>query len=142
MLTAHAGLRIGEACRLRMRDVDLEARSLRVGGGKGGKARTVNLSTRLVKALEGVKLEGNDLVIGIAEHGARAALKRLCARAGVVYRAAHSFRHTAGTRLYEQTGDLNRVAAHPRTRESRDIKGLRAHEPREVKERPRALVVQ
>jgi integrase len=112
LLTAHAGLRIGEACRLRVGDVDLEARSLRVQDGKGGKARTVSLSTRLVQALEGVKLEPNDLVIGIAEHGARAALKRLCARAGVMYRAAHSFRHTAGTRLYEQTGDLNRVAAH------------------------------
>ena len=95
-----------------MGDVDLEARSLRVQDGKGGKARTVNLSARLVQALDGVKLEANDLVIGIAEHGARAALKRLCARAGVTYRAAHSFRHTAGTRLYEQTGDLNRVAAH------------------------------
>ncbi len=112
LLTAHGGMRISEACDLNETNLDLDASAARVQHGKGRKARTVHLSARLVQALKDLKLEPGASVIGIGVDGARKAIKRLCKRAGVTYRAAHAFRHSAGTRLYQQTGDLNRVAAH------------------------------
>ena len=54
-----SGLRLGECCRLRIQDVDLEQRQIRVRDGKGRKDRVTLLPERLVGPLrahlEGVK---------------------------------------------------------------------------------------
>jgi integrase/recombinase XerC len=112
LLGAHGGLRIAESCALVPEDISLESRTLRVRRGKGGKARTVNLSQRLCDALGELVLERGKPVLGIAPHGARYALKRLCLEAGVPYQATHALRHASGTRLYAQTKDLETVARH------------------------------
>jgi len=120
LLCAHAGLRIAEALALQWADVDIPRSRLRVTAGKGRKARTVSLSATLVEAL--LALPRPDLqapVVGgrSGESYAdptvpRRRLRDLCARAGVTYMGFHSLRHSAGTRLARQTGNLQLVAAH------------------------------
>ncbi len=124
LLGAHAGLRIGEMTDLAWRDIDLEKRALRVRVGKGGKAATVSVTGRLREALEALRRDGEqanrqrgaELVLPWGSDHARRRFRRLCARAGVDYQGAavHGLRHAAGTRLYRQTNDLGRVAAHLR----------------------------
>jgi integrase len=111
LLGAHAGLRVSEACALEWDDVMIDAQSIKVRNGKGGKPRTVSISARLAQALTVLERESG-LVLDLGAQGARAALRRLCSSAGVTYQAVHSLRHQAGTRLYRQTGDLKAVAKH------------------------------
>lgn len=112
LLGAHAGLRVSEICALRRNDVKLETRRLEVRRGKGDKPRGVNLSVRTCTAIAALERSSGEAVIGLTAQGARAALRRLCLRAGVPYQAVHALRHTAGTRLYRATKDLKAVARH------------------------------
>ena len=47
-----AGLRVSEVCELRVKDIDFEALTIRVHGGKGDKDRLVQLPVRLVSMLQ------------------------------------------------------------------------------------------
>jgi integrase len=111
LLGSHAGLRISEACKLVGRDVDLEAGSAKIHG-KAGKVRIVRLSKRLCDAIRALEVKPGEHLLGIGAQGARAAMKRLCDRASVNYLGTHSLRHQSGTRLYQQTRDLEMVARH------------------------------
>ncbi|HEX7081011.1 MAG TPA: integron integrase [Gammaproteobacteria bacterium] len=67
-----SGLRLMEAVRLRVKDVDFDHRAIVVRDGKGGKDRVVTLPDELIEALrrqiEGVKLvHGKDLADGFGE---------------------------------------------------------------------------
>jgi integrase len=112
LLAAHGGLRNGEECDLRWDEVFLDAQRIRVLNGKGGKPRTVSISLRLAQALTTLGPKPDKKVLDLGPQGARAAMRRLCAKAGVTYQAVHSLRHQAGTRLYRQTGNLKAVAKH------------------------------
>lgn len=124
LLGAHAGLRIGEMSELHWSDLDLERGVLRVRNGKGGKAADVSVTKRLADALTALAGEGDqqhrqrgaELVLPWAADHARRRFRRLCSRSGVKYQGAavHGLRHSAGTRYYQQTSDLGRVAAHLR----------------------------
>lgn len=124
LLGAHAGLRIGEMADLLWSDLDLERGTLRVRSGKGGKAADVSVTRRLAEALRALaaspeaanRQRGNEYVLPWSSDHARKRFRRLCARAGVKYQGAavHGLRHSAGTRYYQQTNDLGRVAAHLR----------------------------
>ncbi len=124
LLGAHGGLRIGEMAELEWRDIDMGKRTLRVRSGKGGKAATVSLTGRLRDALVQLRAEPYEehrqrdaaLVLPWAADHARKRFRQLCERAGVDYQGAgvHGLRHAAGTRYYQQTNDLGRVAAHLR----------------------------
>ena len=50
-ILAYAGLRISEAIRLRVDDIDLSLRQLIVRDGKGGKARYVFINDKIIHAL-------------------------------------------------------------------------------------------
>ncbi len=52
ILLSNTGLRVSEACALRLEDIDLEKGVLSVQKGKGGKARKVGLSQAVVRAIE------------------------------------------------------------------------------------------
>jgi integrase len=51
LLGAHAGLWVSEACALEWTDVMIDAQTVKVRNGKGGKPRTVSISARLAQAL-------------------------------------------------------------------------------------------
>jgi len=119
LLGTHAGLRVSEMVALRWADVDLARRRLVVRSGKGGKKRTVPLSTSLVAELaQSARAPGAGVGGAPGEGGARVLpykdrlavwyrLRALARRAGVTPLGVHSLRHYAGTRLTrENKGNL------------------------------------
>lgn len=121
LLGAHGGLRVSEMLRLAWSDVDLRARELLVRGGKGGKTAVVALSPKLTEALwtyqRAMEARGRPRpqVLELrSQYGVFQRLRRLCERAEVTFRGVHALRHSAGTRLYRQTGDLGQVQDHLR----------------------------
>jgi integrase len=122
-ILALGGLRISEACNLRMDELEWEGDSLRLTfAGKGGYVRTVSLPERAVKALK-MHIVGQTSAFVFPGRG-----EALSARAAhsIVVSAAqkaglpdwvhpHSLRHTYGTLLMRKTGDLflvSRVLGH------------------------------
>jgi integrase len=117
LLGAHGGLRVSEAATLTWSKVDLAAGNLRVRRGKGRKDRTVDLSATLRNALEVHRAQvqpqaPNARVVNLTTRGLQAVMDRITKRAGVPMRGFHALRHSAGTRLYQETGDLGSVADH------------------------------
>lgn len=117
LLAARAGLRIAEALDLKWSDVTLDDRPrLIVRNGKGGKSRDVNLTPELTETL--AELHATSTTEHVLPYRtperARQRFDRLAARAGLERQpgqALHSLRHTAGTAVYEATGDLTIVQA-------------------------------
>lgn len=122
LLGAHGGLRVSEMVALTWVDVDLRASEMRVaGGGSDGDDATVTVSPKLRDALLAYRHELE--VTGVArthvlelrsQFGLFNRLRRICERSEVEFKGVHALRHTAGTRLYRQTGDLLLVQAHLR----------------------------
>lgn len=109
LLCAHGGLRLAEALALRAHSVDLAAGTMTVIG-KGRKQRTIEIGRTLCEALAaGAPGGGGRYLRWESPQGARDALRALCQRAGVRYRAIHALRHSCGTRLYRETGRLELV---------------------------------
>lgn len=101
---------------LRWEDIDLGNGTLKVVAGKGGKTARVNLSSTLVEALERVPLEQRTGYL-LPARSRIAVYKRLeaaCRAAKVKFKGVHALRHTSGTRLHDETGDLALVADHLR----------------------------
>lgn len=121
LLGAHAGLRVSEMLRLRWDEIDPARRELLVVDGKGGKSALVTLSRKLADALARYRrqrrAEGDDdprVLVLRSQYGVYHRLRRLCERAEVPFKGVHALRHSAGTRLYRQTGDLGQVQDHLR----------------------------
>lgn len=118
-LLVRAGLRIGEALNLEVKDVTLQARSgwVLVRWGKGGKERRVPLSAEARKGLRAyleVRPDVDTPRLFISRRGApwdvRSAQRMLeegGRRAGITQRVhPHLLRHTFATRFLERGGDL------------------------------------
>jgi len=113
LLGAHAGLCAGECVTLRWADVNLAGRDLTIRQGKGGKARTVAMSPSLKQALQTLPRRPDDFVLHYrAPQSAWRYITAVCDRAGVVPKGMHSLRHSAGTRLFAETHDLEETARH------------------------------
>ncbi len=107
LLGAHAGLRNCEMQGLQWEDVDLDRGTLTVLRGKGGKQRSMPLTTSLQNALyDAAQPFGYVLPTLHTRWSIALRMKKLCAHAGVTYRAVHSLRHAAGTRLVSQGNSL------------------------------------
>jgi integrase/recombinase XerD len=118
LITAYgAGLRIGEATRLRVEDIDGKRNLIHVRLGKGNKDRYVMLASRLLGALRKysvqVKLRGGWLFPGrkkgthLTEEAARLALKKAVRAARLKKRvSAHTLRHSFATHLLELGTDV------------------------------------
>ncbi len=120
-LLADSGLRISEALRLRVEDVNFAARTLSVRGGKGGKDGVGFFGAETAKALRdwlGTRRdamaedflfhdrEGRPLSRNYGSH----LLHRLSERAGLPRKVGpHALRHYAATSILKQTGDLELV---------------------------------
>ncbi len=121
LLGSHAGLRVSEMLRLCWEDVDLQRRECLVREGKGAKTALVTLTPKLAEALlsyQRARRTVGDQAAEVLElrsqYGVFNRLRRLCQRAAVEFKGVHALRHSAGTRLYRQTGDLGQVQDHLR----------------------------
>jgi len=113
LLGAHGGLRAGECVRLQWRDVNMARRDLTIRLSKGGKTRTVGMSASLKQALQGLPRRPDGFVLPYrTPKTAWQHVTTLCEAAGVAPKGMHSLRHSAGTRLYAETGDLEETARH------------------------------
>lgn len=113
LLGSRAGLRISEILALTWGDIDLSARRLVVQHGKGDKRRTVPLAGSLHAELtaSGPHPDPHARVVSLEDrHAAAWAMRHLCKQAGVRSRGCHALRHSAGTRMMRQTGDIAKVA--------------------------------
>jgi len=121
MLTYAAGLRISEACRLRVADIDSKRMLIHVHQGKRAKDRYVMLSERLLTALRvwwQVDRPRDYLFPGTSEDGhlrpdsVRDALHHAAKRAGITKRVTpHVLRHSFATHLLETGTDLRIIQA-------------------------------
>ena len=115
-----SGLRISEALALELRDVDLEAGSLRVRHGKGDKSRTVGVdeqtSALLARWLDrrrklspGARAPVFCTLAGRVDASyVRHLLPRLAAKAGLDRRVhAHGLRHTYASELARERTPIN-----------------------------------
>ncbi|NCC94716.1 MAG: hypothetical protein EOM10_15845 [Opitutae bacterium] len=107
-LLCHAGLRISEALDLKVQDVDLAGRRIRVREGKGRRDRVVYLSTPATQALTdylpSVPHAPGDLVLSTQHRPVRyeeawARMRALGRAAGVAGVSPHRLRHTYATQL-------------------------------------------
>lgn len=117
------GLRAAEACDLDLRDVRLDAETVRVTG-KGGKQRVVPLGGAAQAALERYLARGRPRLAAdggsgrlflsvrgrpLAPSDVRRALQRALRRAGIAQRSPHALRHTFATHLLEGGADLRSI---------------------------------
>lgn len=109
-LLAHAGLRLGETCDVRLGDIDVTGRRLIVRQGKGQRDRVVPLSTTLVSVLEAYlvvrgRAQSDHLLIyrqqAIRYRLIQGRLYRYGEAVGVKV-SPHRLRHTLATRLLNQ----------------------------------------
>jgi len=117
-----AGLRISEACRLRVEDIDSKRMLIHVRLGKGGKDRYVMLSPRLLMALRRywaeVRPTGPWLFPGrkqgthLSPAAVQMALRKAVKAAKLKKRVTpHSLRHAFATHLLETGNDIRLIQA-------------------------------
>lgn len=120
-----SGLRVGEALALRPADVDLDAGTIRVLRGKGGKARTVGIDATacgvLARWVDWHRRNGTGRRVPLfctlageplSDRYVRAMVKRMAARAGIAKRVhPHSLRHTHASELASEGVPMNLLQA-------------------------------
>jgi integrase/recombinase XerD len=117
-----AGLRVGEAVALQVRDIDAARRIIRITRGKGAKPREVALDAKLLAALREYWRKTTPplpyLFAGprsgrpVAPKSVRTAIRRAARRAGLRKRVTpHMLRHSFATALLEMGTDI-RVIQH------------------------------
>lgn len=117
-----AGLRVGEACKLRIEDVDSQRMLLRVHDGKGGQQRYVMLGQRLLVALRAYWLASKPKPAGpylfpgrqpdqpLAKESVRKVLSSAVKQAGITKEVTpHSLRHSFATHLLEAGTDIRTI---------------------------------
>lgn len=121
LLGAHAGLRVSEIVGLRRADVHLDAQPpYLMVTGKRQRRQAVPLSRSLTQALRTwlaatPQIRPRVLSASSSDY-VQIHLKSLCEKVGVTYsrRQVHGLRHSAGTRVYAETGDILAVRDHLR----------------------------
>lgn len=111
-----AGLRINEACHLRVEDIDSKQMLVHVRHAKGGKERLTLLSAKLLEVLRIYWREqkprpwlfpGKTPDRPLSSDTARQALEQICLDAGLTKKCTpHTFRHSFATHLLDAGADL------------------------------------
>lgn len=117
LLCLYAGLRLSEACDVVWGDIDLDARTLTVRDGKGGKQRIITLHDRLVRALRQVPIaqrrknqpvcptmRGGAMTYKTAPHIFKRWLSRY-----ELFISAHQLRHSFATTLLRKGAKLKAI---------------------------------
>ena len=117
------GVRAGEACTVRVGDVDLDQRTIKVEG-KGRKQRVLPMGTEAVAALRRYLALGRPRLareagfpeVFVSVRGrplspsdVRRALSRRLAKTHIAHRSPHALRHTYATHLLEGGADLRSI---------------------------------
>ena len=122
MTTYGSGLRISEACRLGIKDVDSKRMLLRVADGKGGFQRYTILSPRLLTTLRAYWRQlrpagpylfpGADCHKALSPNSVRCVLRKAVEQSGVTKPVSpHVFRHSFATHLLESGTDIRTIQA-------------------------------
>ncbi len=117
MLAYGAGLRISEACHLRVEDIDAKRMLLHIRNAKRGRERYVMLSRRLLRALRAYwkrarptgpyVFPGSGASGVLTRRAVHAALVRAVRKAGITKTVSpHTLRHSFATHLLERDTDL------------------------------------
>lgn len=103
------GLRVSEACQIKMEDINLSKRQLRILG-KGGKERMAVLPGALIPILEEQKKQKNKFLFGdkpLATRTAYDRIRKLGVAAGLLKPLhPHALRHSYATHLLSSGSDL------------------------------------
>lgn len=99
VLALQTGMRAGELCGLRWKDVAADHVQLHAGKTKTGKARQVPLMFAAQRAIERMRGFDEELVFGLRPQTLDAMFRKYRARAGLDGFTFHDARHTAATRL-------------------------------------------
>ncbi len=116
-LLLDTGMRAGECCRLRLCDVDLTTRTMRVLG-KGGKERVIGIGQTTARLLAAwLRRRGRGLPtdylfpsrkgVHLRPNSLRQSIANWCRKASVqVPRTLHAFRHTFAVMAFERGADI------------------------------------
>jgi integrase len=114
-LIKETGVRIGEACRIRWIDLDLEQKTLRVQAEKNSKPRIFHISDKLISMLNMLPKKNERIFPNIPqslENRFRTARKRIALKLNnprLMEIHFHTIRHWRATILYHQTKDILHV---------------------------------
>lgn len=100
VLAIETGMRRSELCSLDWSDIDLHVQLLHVRKSKNGDSRTIPLSERAIKTLEGEKQKFGPL-FRFSSSAVSQRFARLCKKAEIVNLRLHDLRHEAISRLFE-----------------------------------------
>ena len=105
-----SGLRRGELAGLKVRDVLISERAVIVRKGKGGKDRTVPLTSDIIAKLAAYlqNRKPDESIFGLTEGTISDKIRRVARKAGVKIHT-HSFRHGYATRLLEKGANIKVV---------------------------------
>ncbi len=120
MTTYGAGLRIGEACKLHVADIDSKRMLIRIRDGKGGRQRYAMLSQRLLVVLREYwrvirpagpwLFEGREPETPIGTDAVRKVLRKAGVECGLSKRVTpHVLRHCFATHLLESGTDIRTI---------------------------------
>lgn len=109
-LCGYCGLRVSEAVAIRPSDIDLDEMEVCVFG-KGDKTRTVPISTHAWAAMlaayrMALDVDDRQTLCGFGERQARNIVTRTALLAGMDHAASHDLRHTFGSYVVDETGDV------------------------------------
>jgi integrase len=110
VVAVETAMRRGELLSLRWEHVHLDRRCVFLPHTKNGCSRWVPLSTRAIRALEGVH-RSDETVFPIAAPALDKCFKRACARAALSNFRFHDLRHTGATRLSAKLPNVIELAA-------------------------------
>ncbi|QYR24044.1 tyrosine-type recombinase/integrase [Paenibacillus sp. sptzw28] len=118
-MTYSAGLRVGEAVRIRVKDIDAARQVVYFRQGKGRKDRLTLLSQRMVDILgsyvhdvhpDAWLFPGGQPGKHLTERSAQMIFERARSKAGIVKKVSiHSLRHSFATHLLENGTDLRYI---------------------------------
>ncbi|MHB1953115.1 MAG: site-specific integrase, partial [Sulfobacillus sp.] len=104
-------MRRGEIAAMRWEHLDRKARVLLIPETKTDTPRQVPLSTRALKALDGLPRRLDGRVWGMHPESISQAFERVCTAAGIAGLTFHDLRHEATSRLFEKGLNPMEVAA-------------------------------
>lgn len=111
IVAIETAMRRGELLALEWKHVNLERRTAHLPITKNGRSRSVPLSSRAIKTLQGLPRSIDGRVFPLSHWTVEQVFERACKLAGLHGVHFHDLRHTAATRLAEKVPNVIELAA-------------------------------